>query len=119
VSSRHNEIRDELSDLASKAFIPSAVRDRPKILFIRPVEKKAALDQPNPSVTCNHSKTQGEDRGDLLIGGLCARGTYCIIDVRVTDTDANSNRSKDVRRSSLDNGRNIDQLDLKKEFVIK
>jgi hypothetical protein len=27
VISRHNEIRDELSDLASKAFILSAVRD--------------------------------------------------------------------------------------------
>jgi hypothetical protein len=40
VISRHNEIRDELSDLSSKAFIPSAVRDEPKIYFSRPVEKK-------------------------------------------------------------------------------
>jgi hypothetical protein len=31
VVSRHNEIRDELSDLASKAFFPSAVRDEPII----------------------------------------------------------------------------------------
>jgi hypothetical protein len=53
------------------------------------------LDQPNPSVTRNHSKSQGEDRGDSLIRGLWARGTDCIIDVRVTGTDANSNRSKD------------------------
>jgi hypothetical protein len=95
VISRHNEIQDELSNLASKVFIPSAVRDEPKIFFSRPVEKKAALYQPNPSVTRNHPKTQCEDRGDLLIRALWARGTDCIIDVRVTDTDANSNRSKD------------------------
>jgi hypothetical protein len=77
VTSRHNEIRDELSDLASKASIPSAVRDEPKIYFSRPVEKKTALDQPNPSVTRNLPKTQGEDRGDLLIRGLWAHGTDC------------------------------------------
>jgi hypothetical protein len=95
VISRHNEIRDELSDLASKAFIPSAVRDEPKIFYSRPVEKKAASNQPNPSVPRTHPKTQCEDRGDLLIRGLWARGTDCIIDVRVTDTDAKSNLSKD------------------------
>jgi hypothetical protein len=31
VISRHNEIRDELSDVASKAIVPSAVRDEPLI----------------------------------------------------------------------------------------
>jgi hypothetical protein len=40
VISRHNEIRDELSYIASKPFIPSAVRDETKIH--RPVEKKTA-----------------------------------------------------------------------------
>jgi hypothetical protein len=95
VISRHNEIRDELSDSASKAFISSAVRDEPKIFYSHPVEKKAALKQPNPSVPRTHPKTQCADRGDLLIRGLWAGGTDCIIDVRVTDTDANSNRSKD------------------------
>jgi hypothetical protein len=87
--------RDELSDLASKAFIPSAVRDEPKIYYSLPGEKKAALNQPNPSVPRTHPKTQCEDRGDLLIRGLWARGTDCTIDVRVTDTDAKSNLSKD------------------------
>jgi hypothetical protein len=29
---RHNEIRDELADLASKAIVPSAVRNEPLIL---------------------------------------------------------------------------------------
>ena len=48
-----------------------------------------------PSVTRNLHKNKGELRGDLLIRGLWARGTDCIIDVRVTDTDAKSNLSKD------------------------
>ncbi len=94
VISRHNEIRDELSDLASKAFTPSAVRDEPKIHLSRPAEKKTTLAQPNPSVM----KPPSDDRGDLLIRGLWIRGTDCIIDVRVTDTDARSNLSKDPHK---------------------
>jgi hypothetical protein len=95
VISRHNEIRDELSYLASKACIPSAVRDEPKIHLSRPAEKKSALDQQALSVTRNLHKTQGVARGDLLVRGFGENGTDCIIAVRVTDTDAKSNRSKD------------------------
>ncbi len=93
--SYHNEIRDKLSDLASKAFIPSAVRKEPRIHSSRPAEKKTALEQPNPSVIRNFHKNGGEERGDLLIRGLWARGTDCIIYVRVTDIDAKSNLSRD------------------------
>jgi hypothetical protein len=95
VISRHNEIRDELSYLASKAFIPSAIRDEPKIHVSRPTEKKSALDQQAPSVTHNLRKTQGDEFGDVLIRGLWKIGTDCVINVRVTDTDAKSIRSKD------------------------
>ena len=49
------------------------------------------MAQPNPSVM----KPSSDDRGDLLIRGLWIRGTDCIIDVRVTDTDAKSNSFKD------------------------
>jgi hypothetical protein len=38
---------------------------------------------------------RNEDRGDILIRDLWARSTDCIIDVRITDVDAKSNRSKD------------------------
>jgi hypothetical protein len=31
---------------------------------------------------------RNEDRGDILIRGLWARSTDCIIDVRITDVDA-------------------------------
>ena len=92
---RHNEVRDELSDLAVKAFIPSAVRDEPRIHIGRPAEESKEQTETNPAVTRNFLKNRGEDRGDLLIRGLWARGTDCILDIRVTDTDAKSNRSKD------------------------
>jgi hypothetical protein len=95
VISRHNEIRDELSDLASKALVPSAVRDEPRIHTSRAVEKKTVLEAPGRPVSRNLRKSLGEERGDVLIRGLWARGTDCIIDVRVTDTDAKSNLSRD------------------------
>jgi hypothetical protein len=67
VISRHNEIRDELSYLASKALTPSAARDEPKIHFSRPAEKKSAQDQQAPSVTRHLHKNQGDERGDVLV----------------------------------------------------
>ena len=47
---RHNEIRDELNDLASKAFSPSAVRDEPKIQNCRNSEVKSDEDIKENSV---------------------------------------------------------------------
>jgi hypothetical protein len=91
---RHNEVRDEVADLASKAFIPSAIRNEPLIHLSCPAVKMPALVPNPPAVTRNLHKNQGELRGDLLIRGLWAHGTDCIIDVRVTDTDAKSNLSK-------------------------
>jgi hypothetical protein len=90
VITRHNEILDELSDLAFKAFILSAVGSR-RTNNSFPAEKKTDLEQPNPSVTRSFQNNRGEDRGDLLIRGLWSRGTHRIIDVRVTD--AKSKRS--------------------------
>jgi hypothetical protein len=53
---------------------------------------------PNLPVKPNFHKNQGKDRGDGLIRGLWAGGTNCIIDVRITDVDAVSNRSKDPHK---------------------
>jgi hypothetical protein len=54
-----------------------------------PAVKKSDLEQADPSVT------RDELRGDILVRGFWECGTDCIIDVRVTDTDAKSNLSKD------------------------
>ena len=86
VISRHNEIRDKLVDLASRAFTPSAVRDEPKIYPCRPaVELRTTDQQPVIRNLCKH---QGEERGDVLIRGLWQKGTDAIIDVRITALDA-------------------------------
>ncbi len=99
VISRHNEIRDELSDLASKAFFPSAVRDEPRIQTSRAAESDTSPGKPeSPAVKRLFQNNRTEDRGDILVRGLWARGTDCIIDVRITDVDAKSQRSKDPHK---------------------
>jgi hypothetical protein len=95
VNKRHNEIRDELGDIAAKAFIPSAIRNEPLIHSSCPAVKMPVLVPTHPSVTLNLRKNRNADRGDLSIRGLWQRQTDCIIGVRVTDTDAKSNLSKD------------------------
>jgi hypothetical protein len=92
---RHNGIRDELAGLAAKAFIPSTIRNEPLIHSSCPAVKMPVLVPAHPSVNRNLRKNRSADRGDLSIRGLWQRGTDCIIDVRVTDTDAKSNLSKD------------------------
>jgi hypothetical protein len=87
---RHNEIRDELVNLASRAFTPSAVRDEP---LIHGRANENMKTSPNKITNQNIDKeaATGEDeRGDLLIRGFWTAGTDCILDVRVTDTDSKS-----------------------------
>jgi hypothetical protein len=66
VIARHNELRDELCDMASRAFQPSVVRDEPRIHKCRP----AQAGQPCTPMA------EKEDRGDILIRGLWKRGTH-------------------------------------------
>ena len=85
---RHNEIRDELGALSSRALTNSAIRDEPLIN-----NSRAAAD-PNADPSSPATKQgNGDDRGDLLIRGFWTRGTDVIVDVRVTDTDVISYRS--------------------------
>jgi hypothetical protein len=87
----HNEIRDELVDLASKAFSPSAVRDEPKIHLCRAKKRESPKGRQDQPVKCLFCNDRNEDRGDVLIRGLWSKGTDCILDVRMTDLDAKSN----------------------------
>ena len=96
ITMRHNELRDELCDLAARAFAPSAVRDEPKI-NLGHVADSAQATPTNSSVQVHHHNQGDDDRGDLLVRGFWARSTDCIFDVRITDTDAKSNLSRDPR----------------------
>ena len=97
VISQHNEVRDELGDLAAKAFIPSMVCNEPRIHTSCTMGTKTAQAEKS-QVNQNLKKSQNEDHGDLLIRGLWAHGTDCILDIHVTDTDANGYQSKDPKK---------------------
>ena len=59
---RHNEIRDELSDLASKALIPSALRNEPRIHPSRPAtEEKESSDPLKQPDNCAKTETKTEE----------------------------------------------------------
>jgi len=69
------------------------VRDEP---LIHPCPGcPAVTTPPAPSVSSPSPSIPNDDRGDLLIRGLWSRGTDCIFDVRITNTDAKTYKSKD------------------------
>ena len=103
---RHNEVRDALGHLASMAFSPKAVSTEPLIYIGCPANRGEAKE----TATATGTSTSGEllatertqtpsgnwnDRGDVMVRGLWYHQTDCILDVRITDTDAKSQRSAD------------------------
>jgi hypothetical protein len=96
---RHNEIPEELSDLASKAFFPSAVCDEPRIHTSRAAELKSSpKNQESPAVKRLFQNNCTKDGSNISVPGLWACGTNCIIDVRITDVDAKYQRFKDPHK---------------------
>jgi hypothetical protein len=88
----HNEIKDKVVHMAIKAHSPTAVHEEPLIQPCRvAVNEKALKAGSNTTKTTDEDDgTSESDRGDILIRGFGARGTDCILDVRVTGTDAKS-----------------------------
>ncbi len=93
VNQRHNEIRDELCEIAARAIIPSAVRDEPLIHPCRLADDNITAIFPEENLVIDNNG----DRGDVLIRGLWSNGTDCILDVRVTDTNAATYARKDPK----------------------
>jgi hypothetical protein len=98
--SRHNEIQDKLGHLASsKASFSSTVRDEPKIHNSYAGELKSIPEkQESPAVKGLFQNNRTENHGNTLVRGLWARESDCIIDVRIKDDDAKSQRSKDPQK---------------------
>ena len=71
---RHNEIGDELADIASKALTPSAVRDEPSIYpHGRAADHVTAQEAPSAGkspISRPKSLSCDEDRGDLSSSGV-------------------------------------------------
>ena len=85
---RHNELCDGVSDLAIKVFIPTHVRDKPKIYIGCDVSggKKKLKGSP--------SKDKGELKEGIFTRYLLMQGTNSIQDMRVINNDATFYQSK-------------------------
>ena len=81
VIQRHDKIKFELQDLATRALIPYVVRNEPQIYLGRGADVDNAEGMFTPT----------EERGDLQIRNLWKHQTDCIMDVRITNVDAQSN----------------------------
>jgi hypothetical protein len=83
---RHNDVAAEWHHLCASALTPSAVSDEPLIFSGRDADGAQGTAAANPPPDL---------RGDVAVHGFWRRGTTAIFDVRVTDTDAPSNRGLD------------------------
>jgi hypothetical protein len=58
---RPDEIRNELGNMASKALIPTAVRDKPPFIYTSPpAVRMPDLDQSNSAASRNFTRTEGK-----------------------------------------------------------
>jgi hypothetical protein len=85
VTNRHNDFKAEWQHLCAEALTPSAVSDEPQIHISRDVRTAGAHGTgPAPEL-----------KGDAAVHGFWRRGTTAIFDVRITDTDTPSYRTRD------------------------
>eukprot|EP00957_Ditylum_brightwellii_P124774 9510951-Ditylum_brightwellii.AAC.1 len=96
---RHDNARDDLGHVSTQACLPSSIRDDPKIKSSRDDKsgKKYCGDttiKEDKDTVCIHWKHDKDKDpglyGDLMIRHLWKRQTDCILDSRITNTDAKS-----------------------------
>ena len=90
----HNELRDGVSNLASKAFTPTHLCEDPKFFTghdVRGGKSKSKVKGTLP-------KYEGEMKGDLLIRYLWIQGTDSIHDMCVANADAASHQSQNPKK---------------------
>ena len=87
VGQRHDDGRDEAGNLAALALLKSCVSYELKIFYgtdVRAGQQGQSEEGAGKKVAGNNA------RGDIAIHGLWKRGETCILDMRITDTDAKS-----------------------------
>jgi hypothetical protein len=86
VGIRHDDVRDEAGGLAALALKNSKVSYKHTIFYGRGL----TAGQEPPTTRAARNQLGDEARGDVKIHGLYDKGRACILDVRITDTDAKS-----------------------------
>ena len=91
VGQRHDGARDEAGELAALATTSSRVSYEPMIFYGTGVVAGQGASRGSRADGKTRSDKAGDEaRGDVLVHGLWKRGEDCVLDIRVTDTDAKS-----------------------------
>ena len=85
ILARHEDVAGKWHKLCALALAPSVVADKPVIPYISPEDR-----------ACNNQSVQL--CGDISARSFWSRGVKAIFDMRITDTDAASNRHKDPQK---------------------
>ena len=95
VIGRHDEVKNELADMAIKAYRPSMVRDEPMIHPCRDTPQGPQAENADVQVL-NQRKNQ--ERGDIEIRNLWSRGKSCIIDCKVSYLDSKTYKNRPAEK---------------------
>jgi len=95
VGQRHDDARNEAGSLAAMALTKSRVSYEPTIFYGTGI---SARRQGQSDGQTGSNKAGIEARGDVSAHGLWKNGETCIMDIRITDTDAKSYSSSTSRK---------------------
>jgi hypothetical protein len=99
VGQRHDDVCDEAGELCMMALTKSRVSYEPEIFHGKGVtagqQTDAELEAEEATLVAGEGRKRSnkpgvEARGDVAVHGLWKKGQTCIMDVRITDTDAKS-----------------------------
>ena len=84
------ELHDGVADLVGRSIMPTHVRNNPLIFECLDVKRPKAQPSGNTSSQSKSNTEVTEQKGDLLIRGLCQNGIDSVYGMHVLNTDTKS-----------------------------